>query len=340
MRITSTRDFSPGTNYRVVAFGNGTNFTTATCTNATPGGGPGFSCTVTNNANGSVTVNWNNIGANGYDFIEDTQAKRWTTQTSVTDQTPGNNYRIVAFGNGTNFTTATCTTPNTPPPNPDPGPQPGPNGFGCSVTNNANGTVTVSWNNIGASGYDVYEDDRTKRWVRGTTTTDQTPGTIYTIIAFGNGTTWTSTSCTNTNNPAGPAPNDGSVKVLAAGDIGQCGRPNPALVGAYVEYRTDTVFLGLGDMAQGDGSVTNYAECYDPHFADAKNRTIPVVGNHEYFTPGAAGYIDYYGAAAGPADRLYYSTDIGNWHIVVLNGECWRVGGCGTDDPQLSLIHI
>ena len=97
-----------------------------------------FSCSVSNNADGSATVTWNNIGANGYDVIEDNQPKRWVRTTSTRDFSPGTNYRVVAFGNGTNFTTATCT-------NATPGGGPG---FSCTVTNNANGSVTVNWNNI------------------------------------------------------------------------------------------------------------------------------------------------------------------------------------------------
>ena len=54
----------------------------------------------------------------------------------------------------------------------------------------------------------------------------------------------------------------------------------------------------------------------------------PVVGNHEYRTPGAAGYFDYFngpGVAdgpAGPRDKGYYSYDLGAWHVVALNSQC------------------
>jgi hypothetical protein len=43
------------------------------------------------------------------------------------------------------------------------------------------------------------------------------------------------------------------------------------------------------------------------------------VGNHEYVTPGASGYFDYYGAAAGERGKGYYSYDVGEWHLIVLN---------------------
>ena len=329
---TTTTDLSPGTNYKIVAFGNGTNWTTANCTNPNPGGGTTFDCSVTTNPNGTATITWNNIGANGYDVIEDNQPKRWITTTTTTDLSPGTNYKIVAFGNGTNWTTANCTNPN-------PG---GGTTFDCSVTTNPNGTATITWNNIGANGYDVIEDNQPKRWITTTTTTDLSPGTNYKIVAFGNGTNWTTANCTNPN-PGGPIPDPdpdpaGPVTLLATGDIAVCGDFHPPLVGAYVESRTDATFLALGDIAYPDGSAADFANCYDPSFADAKGRTLPVVGNHEYYTPGAAGYVDYFGAAAGPADKLYYSVDLGNWHIVVLNAECWRVGGCDRNSPQYNWL--
>jgi hypothetical protein len=36
-----------------------------------------------------------------------------------------------------------------------------------------------------------------------------------------------------------------------------------------------------------------------------------------------------FGRAAGDPRKGYYSFDLGRWHIVVLNTECARIGGCG-----------
>jgi hypothetical protein len=55
---------------------------------------------------------------------------------------------------------------------------------------------------------------------------------------------------------------------------------------------------------------------YDPTWGTEKARTKPSVGNHEYLTPGASGYFDYFGTAAGARDRGYYSYDLGEWHII------------------------
>ena len=63
---------------------------------------------------------------------------------------------------------------------------------------------------------------------------------------------------------------------------------------------------------------------------------LPVIGNHEYQTPGAAGYFGYFGAAAaGPGG--YYALDAGTWRVYVINSECSFVG-CGSGSAQLAWL--
>jgi hypothetical protein len=100
-----------------------------------------------------------------------------------------------------------------------------------------------------------------------------------------------------------------------------------------VEAREGTVAV-LGDSVYDSGAAQEYADCYEPTWGRFKDRTRPAVGNHEYLTPGAAGYFDYFGDAAGEPGGGYYSYDLGAWHVVVINSLCWEVGGCTADDPQ------
>jgi hypothetical protein len=79
-----------------------------------------------------------------------------------------------------------------------------------------------------------------------------------------------------------------------------------------------------------------------------KARSHPAAGDNEYGsatcnTPGASGYFTYFGNAASPnqpgctsACPGYYSYDLGNWHVVVLNANCSEpgVGGCGSTSAQ------
>ena len=67
--------------------------------------------------------------------------------------------------------------------------------------------------------------------------------------------------------------------------------------------------LSLGDNQYYCGSLSAYNAVYDPTWGRVKSITHPVVGNHEYLTSGgtgcnssnaqAAGYFNYFGAAAG-----------------------------------------
>jgi hypothetical protein len=108
--------------------------------------------------------------------------------------------------------------------------------------------------------------------------------------------------------------------MVGAGDIGWCGVRGAELTAALLDGIAGTVFA-LGDNAYMTGSAQNYRDCYDPWWGRHKARTRPVPGNHDYETPGAAGYFGYFGASAGPAGLGYYSYRLGSWHIVALNSE-------------------
>jgi acid phosphatase type 7 len=117
-----------------------------------------------------------------------------------------------------------------------------------------------------------------------------------------------------------PPPPSGAV-LLAAGDIAQCGSSNDEATAALLDGLAGTVAV-LGDNVYERGSLAEYTTCYAPSWGRHKGRTMPSVGNHEYQTSGAAGYYDYFGAAAGDRTKGYYSYQLGDWHIVVLNSNC------------------
>jgi calcineurin-like phosphoesterase family protein len=108
--------------------------------------------------------------------------------------------------------------------------------------------------------------------------------------------------------------------VLAAGDIASCHLPGDERTAALLDKHRGTV-LTLGDNAYEDGTSTEFQHCYRPSWGRHKRRIRPAPGNHDYNTEGASGYFAYYGKAAGPGRRGYYSFDLGDWHIVSLNSE-------------------
>lgn len=107
--------------------------------------------------------------------------------------------------------------------------------------------------------------------------------------------------------------------------------------------------LPLGDIQYYCGGYQAFLQSYDLSWGRVKDITRPVVGNHEYITTadpnnpttgcddtnhGAAGYFNYFGAAAGELGKGYYSYDIGDWHLIALNSNCEDAGGCSPSSPQ------
>jgi hypothetical protein len=138
-----------------------------------------------------------------------------------------------------------------------------------------------------------------------------------------------------------------SMRVAAAGDIAcdpesssfnggagsstachQLGVSNAIIAGAY-----DGV-LALGDLQYNSATASQFAGSYVPSWGRFRSITHPVVGNHEYGSPDAAPYFDYFGAAAGDPDKGYYSYDLGSWHMIALNANCAKISGCSAGTPQ------
>jgi hypothetical protein len=130
--------------------------------------------------------------------------------------------------------------------------------------------------------------------------------------------------------------------------------------------------IAMGDNAYPRANRNQYANCYDNYNLDTfgtydpsrpdwwgryKYQTMPVLGNHEYLntddpTTQSRPYFDYFGghndfkepAAPVPNEpdnnhaltfgEGYYSYDLGSWHIVALNSNCGKVGGCDASSPQ------
>lgn len=134
------------------------------------------------------------------------------------------------------------------------------------------------------------------------------------------------------------APTPPTVTLVGAGDIADCGTNLDSRTAELVEAIPGTVFT-LGDNAYEDGKLSEFRDCYDPTWGAFKERTQPAPGNHDYRTPGASGYFDYFGDRAGPAGRGYYAYDRGTWRIYSLNSMCDEIGGCGAGSAELAWLE-
>ncbi len=133
--------------------------------------------------------------------------------------------------------------------------------------------------------------------------------------------------------PANSTPPRQNAVLLAAGDIADCSSNGAALTAQLIEQLRGTV-AAIGDTAYPRGSASDFARCYAPTWGLFRSRTRPAVGNHEYMTPEASAYFEYFGRRAVPYHG-YYSFELGGWHIIALNSTCDEVGGCGPGSAQL-----
>jgi hypothetical protein len=147
---------------------------------------------------------------------------------------------------------------------------------------------------------------------------------------------------------ASPAARAADPVIAAAGDIA-CDPAEPGYNGGngtavacrmrdtsdlLVGAGYDAVLL-LGDNQYLNGTLAAYRASFAPTWGRLQPILRPAPGNHEYQTPSATGYFDYFGAAAGARSQGWYSYDLGTWHVVVLNSNCDSVGGCGPGSTQL-----
>jgi hypothetical protein len=144
--------------------------------------------------------------------------------------------------------------------------------------------------------------------------------------------------------PSAKRPQDGAAKkptettfvLVGAGDIASCKDPEGSRATAKLIDKIPGTVFAAGDLAYEGGSPDEFEFCYGPTWGRFKDRTKPAMGNHEYVNPTAHGYFDYWGAQAGPRGKGYYSFDLGAWHIVALNTNCYikALGGCGAGSPE------
>lgn len=129
-----------------------------------------------------------------------------------------------------------------------------------------------------------------------------------------------------------------SHRMIAVGDIAACYSTGDEQVAAMVANMPGTIAT-LGDTVYTFGYLGDYFRCFQPSWGPLKSRIRPAIGNHEYLWKGGSPFFNYFRSAAGPRHRGYYSYDLGSWHIVVINSNCAKIGGCGPGSPQYSWLR-
>jgi hypothetical protein len=101
--------------------------------------------------------------------------------------------------------------------------------------------------------------------------------------------------------------------------------------------------LTLGDNQYQCGSTQQFQQSFDPSWGRFKAMIHPVPGDNEYESGSgcprdAAGYFQYFGAAAGNS-RGDSAFTLGTWRLIGLNAECGHAGGCGASSPQATFLR-
>ena len=147
------------------------------------------------------------------------------------------------------------------------------------------------------------------------------------------------TACASPSGPTGANGDGGDPRgqtatIIAAGDIGMCGRPSVAQVANLVSTLPGELVLA-GDIAYFQGTAEQFRDCFNPFWGGFRSRWHAVPGNHEYESPGAGPYFAYFGDAAGPAGRGYYSLTAGDWLILMLDSNIPATVG----SPQYEFVR-
>lgn len=151
--------------------------------------------------------------------------------------------------------------------------------------------------------------------------------------------------------PAAEVADSGARFMIGAGDIAKCddtgdeatARLVDSVLKANAAANVETVVFTLGDHAYPLASDKYLRQCFGPSWGDPQKRIMnsirPSIGNHDYMTDRAAPNYRYFGDRIGPSGKGYYSYDVGDWHVIVLNSELAVEGTSAQKTAQIDWLR-
>jgi hypothetical protein len=126
----------------------------------------------------------------------------------------------------------------------------------------------------------------------------------------------------------GPSTGGDGMRIAVIGDYGQAGQPE-ADVAALIDRWGVAAIVTAGDNNYLDGAAdtidANIGQYYHAYIAPYKgsygagsieNRFFPALGNHDWYTPGAQPYFDYFTL---PGNERYYTVRRGPIEFFILD---------------------
>jgi hypothetical protein len=125
-------------------------------------------------------------------------------------------------------------------------------------------------------------------------------------------------------------PSDSPVRIVVIGDYGQAGLPETQTAGLIKDLAPDFIITTgdnnypSGEAATIDANIGQYFRDYICPYRGkfgagaTRNRFFPTLGNHDWYTPGATPYLDYFTL---PGNERYYEMRWGNVHLFALDSD-------------------
>jgi acid phosphatase type 7 len=131
--------------------------------------------------------------------------------------------------------------------------------------------------------------------------------------------------------------------VWAVGDLCDTSHQCANTANVITQDTPPSAVMLVGDEAYDNGTDADFQSLDHDFgsklFADGSSiasKALPTAGNHEYRTPYAAGYFDYFSGTEGLGfvgrydRRSWYAKDIGNWRLISVNSNYAREPGTGS----------
>ncbi|MTI29656.1 metallophosphoesterase [Xanthovirga aplysinae] len=134
-----------------------------------------------------------------------------------------------------------------------------------------------------------------------------------------------------------------NVKVAAIGDFGLAGDGEKAVADLVKSWNVDGI-ITLGDNNYEDGEASTIDENVGQYYHEfigsykgeygegaSSNKFWPSLGNHDWYTPNAQPYLDYFEL---PNNERYYDFEIGDIHFFVVDSDPNEPSGVTSSSRQ------
>jgi hypothetical protein len=138
------------------------------------------------------------------------------------------------------------------------------------------------------------------------------------------------------------------TRVAAIGDYGLAGQPEADVAALIDRWGVDSI-VTAGDNNYMDGAAetidANIGQYYHAYIAPyggtygagaTENRFFPALGNHDWYTPGAQPYLDYFTL---PGNERYYTVRRGPIEFFILDTDPHEPDGYAADSAQAQWLQ-